>query len=484
MTTESGADGAASRGRLARLLGSARARVALTFIVGMTLAGLLVIVAVRAILLSELAERTESALIQERSEFGQFVERGVDPENGEPLSNDLARGGVVYIEQNVFPVNEALIVLGNPGITVTSADAPADLLEDVELLADIRARDDVHLREIDSPAGPATVLAVPVLRGGERSGSLIFAIFTGEERGQIDDVLRVIAQVMAVAVLVVGLLAWAIAAGILRPLRQLTDTAQRISEEHLSSRLVDPGGDDEVAVLVRTFNGMLDRLERAVSGQRQFLADAGHELRTPLTVVHGHVEQLEAGIVPEDEIEETLALVREEVARMGRLVEDLLLLARAEQPDFLQRERVDLAELTQRIFQRARAIDGPEWRVVAGTGELRADEDRLIQAALNLVDNAARHSPVGSPVTIGSSRNGAAASIWVEDSGPGVPPGERGHLLDRFARGPERRRSGTGLGLAIARTIAEAHGGRIDIDDGVDGGARFSIVVPTRGGGP
>lgn len=469
-------------GLRARLLGSARGRLAATIIIGMIIAGTLVVLAVRAVLLSQLDDRVESALVQERSEFERFVERGVDPDDGASLAGDLGRAGILFIEQNVLAENEVVLVLSDNAPPVTSAGAPVDLFADAEFVADLRDRSDAALRDIDTAAGPATVLTVPVLRGEQRTGSLVFAVFTGDERAEIDSALRVIAQVIAAAVIVVGLLAWVIAGAVLRPVRDLTETARRITDEDLSARLFDPGGEDEVAVLVRTFNGMLDRLERASAAQREFLADAGHELRTPLTVVHGHVEQLEAGIVPPAEREETLALVREEVARMGRLVDDLMLLARSEQPDFLRPESVQLAELTERIFRRAHALEGPDWSVEAADGEIRADGERLIQAALNLVANAARHTPAGAPVVIGSSLDGRECAIWVDDSGPGVPAADRETMVRRFARGPDRRRAGTGLGLAIAQTVAEAHGGRIAIGDGEGGGARVAIVIPRDGG--
>lgn len=484
LTTGTAPDSAAPAegGRLRRLLGSTRVRLAATLVLVLLLAGGLIVLAVRTILLSELTDRVRASLVQEKDEFQRFLSLGRDPRDGGRVDRDLGRAAQLYLRRTVLDSAEQIAVLV-PGSPPVYSFGRAHLIgSDPATRARWASLDAIELRSVSTPDGPAEVLAVPVRAGADRRGTFVVANFVGADRARVNHALRVISQVTAGAVLLVGLLAWSIAGRVLRPLRDMTETARRITEEDLSRRLRDPGGRDEVSTLVRTFNTMLDRLEHAMSAQRAFLQDAGHDLRTPLTIVRGHVEQLAAGLVPPEERAETLALVGDEVARMARLVDDLMLLARAERPDFLQLAPVDLGDLAIAVLRRAEALPGPAWRAQPGVGVIRADAERLTQAALNLVTNAARYSPAGAPVTIGTALADGVATLWVADSGPGVPPEDRERILGRFVRGADRRREGTGLGLAIVAAIATAHGGVLRVTEArPEGGARFQIDLPTDG---
>jgi signal transduction histidine kinase len=281
--------------------------------------------------------------------------------------------------------------------------------------------------------------------------------------------------------IIVSIVGWLTVGSVVAPIRRLTRTAQNISHSHLSER-IPVTGNDEVAELTRTFNTMLDRLEDAFADQRRFLDDVGHELRTPLTIVRGNLE-----LLPEDPVEreQTLALCLDELDRMNRYVTELILLAKAEKPDFLRVAPVDLAELTEGIRSRATTFS-PErvWQVdVAPHAVIEADPERLTQAWLNLITNAVQHTDSGGVIAIGSSVVDYEARLWVRDDGPGVPLDEQEHIFERFGRGRdtlEGGREGTGLGLAIVGAIARAHGGRVDLDSRPGEGARFTIVVPTR----
>lgn len=467
-------------------LASTRFRLAAALVLLFAVAALIMVLVVRTVLLAQLDDSVKGSLAQEYEEYEEFLRMGVDPGNdNEPVINDIRRAGELFLDRSVLDPGEALFILKDGRPPLVSGDAPYDLTADPAIVARWSALDDDSLTRQETPAGPVEVLAVPVLRGPEgaqaRTGTFVIANFTAGARGRIDDVLVVLAQVSAGALAVIGLLAWSIAGRVLRPLTEMTQTARRITQESLDGRLRETGGNDEVATLVRTFNGMMDRLEGLIGSQRAFLADAGHDLRTPLTIMRGNLEQLRAGMVPEDDVDETLELLGDEVQRMSRLVEDLMLLARTEQPDFLRTGPVDLGDLAVAILRRAEAMPGPAWRAQPGVGVVEADGERLTQAALNLVTNAARYSPPGQPVTIGTRLANGTAELWVADSGPGVALEKRATIFDRFVRGPERRRTGTGLGLAIARAIAEAHGGELIVDDAVEGGARFRLSFPDRG---
>jgi signal transduction histidine kinase len=273
-------------------------------------------------------------------------------------------------------------------------------------------------------------------------------------------------------------LAWLVAGRVLAPVRSATETARKLTETDMSQRVPVPAGNDEIADLARTFNAMLDRLESAFRTQRQFLDDAGHELRTPITIIRGHLE-LE-GDDP-DERAETRAVVLDELDRMARIVNDLLVLARAEERDFLQREAVDLDVLTTDLLVKARGLADRDWRLSAtGHGVVVVDRQRVTQAVMNLLDNAARHTQTGSVIDLGSELVDGEARLWVADQGPGIAPRDQARIFDRFARSHDARgRSGTaGLGLAIVKSIAEAHGGRVEVHSRPAAGARFTLIIP------
>ena len=327
-------------------------------------------------------------------------------------------------------------------------------------------------------AGPARYSAVPVqIRGSPARGVFVAAVLTAPQQATIDHLTRLQTETGAIALLIGSLLAWLVAGRVLRPVRATTELARRITETDLSGRI--PGhGRDEASELAATFNDMLDRIEAAMTAQRRFTADAGHELRTPLTIIQGNLDTLAAG-TPEDA--ETLSIVADEIARMNQLVDELLLLAGSERPDFLRPEPTDLAGLTHALLAKAQALDERPWRPAdTAVGVAVLDSQRITQAVMQLAANAAAHTPPGSPVEIGSAVAGGLVSFTVADHGPGVPATAREQIFGRFARLNARRTDGSGLGLAIVAAIAAAHGGTISVGDRDDGsqGAVFRLSIP------
>jgi signal transduction histidine kinase len=243
-------------------------------------------------------------------------------------------------------------------------------------------------------------------------------------------------------------------------------------------RRIPERGSDEIAQLAATFNDMLDRLERAFSMQRRFLDDAGHELRTPITIVRGHLEFLEED--PEQR-QRTVNLLLDELDRMGRIVDDLLLLGQADEPHFLELDLVNVADLTAELETKASALGKRDWRVEAtGRGIIVADRHRLTQAIVQLAQNAVQHTQEDAEIALGSAVVPGEARFWVRDSGAGIAPEERERIFERFVRGSNGRRTGgAGLGLAIVRAIATAHEGRVELESAPGSGTTFTIVVPT-----
>jgi len=463
-------------GRLRWVPGSLRARIVAWFIGVLAVATFALVFVTYEVLLIRLDQRIDAELQQEAAELRRLA-TGSDPATGEPFGPRVRRVFDVFLQRNIPSPNEALItfVAGRP-YKRSAPVVPYRLDQDAELVARWSSLAQPQRGSAATPGGRIEYLGVPLRFEGEARGVFVAAIFRDRLREDADSAVLA-AGAVGLAVLLLGsLVAWRLADRVVRPVTALTRTARSISETDFSARIPEHGR-DEVAQLAATFNDMLDRLERAFASQRRFVDDAGHELRTPLTIVRGHLELL--GDDPEEQ-RETIALVTDELERMGRIVDDLLLLAKHDQPDFLDFSAVDLGELTDELAAKASALDEREWLVEArGRGVIIADRQRLTQAVTQLAENAARYSDSAEPITIGSSLEHGEARIWVRDRGPGVPAAERAAIFERFQRGVGRRRSeGSGLGLAIVRTIAEAHHGRVELDSAFGVGSVFTIVLP------
>jgi two-component system OmpR family sensor kinase len=282
------------------------------------------------------------------------------------------------------------------------------------------------------------------------------------------------------AALVGGVL---VASRISAPLRRMARVAARVDAGDLSPRMELGGPHDEVRVLAHSFDQMLQRLEDAFARQNAFVADASHELRTPLTIARGQLEVLAMSDHPSrEEIRHVEGIVRTEIDRMARLVEDLLLLAHAGEEGFLRPEPIDLPEFLNGIADgmRPTVADrrlelGPVPPIV-----LDADPDRMAQALRNLLINAVAHVEPGGLARLSAEAHGDRVRLIVDDDGPGIPADERERIFDRFARldaSRARDGGGAGLGLSIVKVIAAAHGGAVWAERSPEGGARFVLEL-------
>jgi signal transduction histidine kinase len=288
--------------------------------------------------------------------------------------------------------------------------------------------------------------------------------------------------VLFVASLGVG---WVVAGRVLRPIGRITSVARDIQATDLSRRIELPGPDDELKQLADTFDAMLARLDAAFAAQRQFIADASHELRNPLAIIGTNVDVALAdpNADPED-LRQTIAVVKRASGRMARLVDDLLALARRQEPT-LEHEPVDLgvavAEASDDFVVPAAARNIVLDRVTAPDVVVTGDRDALKRAVANLLENAVRLAPEGSRIRLATGSEGDRAWIAVTDEGPGIAPQDQSHVFDRFWRadkGRSRADGGTGLGLAIVRQIAESHGGEVRLQSKVGVGSSFVIWLP------
>ncbi|WP_434810254.1 sensor histidine kinase [Microbacterium sp. bgisy189] len=221
----------------------------------------------------------------------------------------------------------------------------------------------------------------------------------------------------------------------------------------------------------------VDHADSSFAAQRRLLDDVRHELKTPITIVRGHLEVMDAA--DSDDVAAIRAIGIAELDRMTRLIGDIDLLAAVE-TDRFSFGTVDLAALTQRLSEMVTVIPGHSWAVEqTAEGAVRGDRDRLLQAWLALADNAAKYTPEGTTIRIGSALHASGAQLWVRDHGPGIPPAMRHRIFRRFDRGGGKRTvGGSGLGLAIVDAIAKAHGGHCAIADTPGGGATFTLEIP------
>ncbi len=337
--------------------------------------------------------------------------------------------------------------------------------------------------------GPAAITFVQNLRDVDRAVTTLRLLTLG---------------IGAVIVLLCALLGWLAIRRSFAPLVEVEETAAAIAAGDLSRRIPERPATTEVGRLTTSLNGMLAQIETAFRAReasegrtRRFAADASHELRTPLAAIRGFAELYRQGAVPPDEVPRTMRRIEDEATRMGGLVEDLLMLARLDERRPARTEPVDLAVLAGDAVHDVRGLD-PERPVRLtglgpGSGPVPAvvvgDEGGLRQVVTNLVANAVRHTPAGTPVEVAvgvEPADGAAgpcAVLEVRDHGPGLPAEEAAKVFERFYRVDSSRRRGTGggsgLGLSIVSAVTAAHGGTVDVRTTPGGGATFRVALPT-----
>ncbi|HEX9017108.1 MAG TPA: ATP-binding protein, partial [Chloroflexota bacterium] len=333
--------------------------------------------------------------------------------------------------------------------------------------------------------GRTRIYALPLFVEGGIQGYLE----TGSSLDRLDESMNRLALLLT-GTTAVGLLAallggWLIAGSALRPASDMAATARTIAlSKGFSRRLPGTGRRDELGRLADTFNEMLSSLDEAYRTQQRFVADASHELRTPLTVLQANLELLQRTPVSDSEAyEETMALLRQEVSRMSRLVADLLVLARADAGQELKWARVELDRVLIDTLKEARPVAGGLKLSITEIDqvEIDGDPDRVKQLLLILIDNAVRYTPEGGEVRLGLRRDGGEAVVTVADTGIGIASEDLPYIFERFYRADKARsraQGGTGLGLSIARWIVDRHGGAISVESTPEKGSTFRVRLP------
>jgi signal transduction histidine kinase len=257
-----------------------------------------------------------------------------------------------------------------------------------------------------------------------------------------------------------------------------TAAAQITAEGDLTARIPAVNPDEPSAHLATTLNQMLDRLEAAFIRERRFMSEASHELNTPITICRGYLEVLRPDASPQ-ELNEAIDVLIDELSRMGRIVDDVTMLVRSEDPAFLLLEDVALDRFLEEVAAKAAPLLDRPLRVAAAPARatIHMDPQRLTQALINLIQNAAVHGPADSPVDLRAHERPGTWRFEVTDHGAGVPEGEEDSVFRPFHR-LDATRPGSGLGLAIVRGIAEAHGGLAGVENHPGHGATFWVEVP------
>lgn len=375
---------------------------------------------------------------------------------------------------------------------ITTVSAP--LLDAAVYRAVIATNEERHFR-YDTPDGPVLIELAPLVQQTAASPQAVGVLELSASLKSIDvflSRLRLLLMIGALlAVIATILLTVPLVAGVLRPLRRMAGTSRAIAAGDLGQRVSVPHGDDELTDLAVAFNEMVEKLEAAFATQRRFVADASHELRSPLAALGGGVEMLLLGADRADPKARArlLRLMESEIARMSRLVDDLLTLTRfdANPLGILRRGPVNLGVLAAEVVDQTRLL-APDREVVLDAPAdtpviVQGDPDRLRQALLNLCANARAYTPPGGTITVGVRRRDGNAVLTIRDTGEGIRPEDLPRVWDRFYRAdPSRVRQtgqgGLGLGLSIVYAIAKAHGGTTVITSAPGEGTTVTLTLP------
>lgn len=427
----------------------------------------------RAHLRSELDRRLASAV----ESFREGPAKRIDgPES-------LGDEGRKWLSAQAFPQGQVAAIRMTSGEVLTSSGG-IDLRNVDESLTLLTASE-AKWWNLESTSGGVRALTSPLLIRGNQEGTLVVAATEAEVDRTLSALLSRIAWSAALGSIFAAAVGYTAVRRTMRPLTKMSAEVEDIKDSvDLSKRIDYQGPEDEVGRLALAFNEMLSRLEGAFQTKRQFLADASHELRTPLTVARGRIE-LEAERDPEGRA--NLESSIDELDRMGRIVEDLLLLARLDEGVSLSIRPVELDLIVREAILRGlrgnQTLHSPKPRVQVEPGlYVLADPDRLLQVMTNLVTNVLKHAGPQASLSIEASSNESRVSIEVVDDGSGIPPEELPLVFERFFRGkssqPAASGGGSGLGLAIVASLVKAMGGATRAESEPGEETRITVELP------
>jgi two-component system, OmpR family, sensor kinase len=479
------------RRRLRAELHTVRSRV-LFAVLGFMAAGLLVAGATtHALQLQHLNDQVSQELGQHGDALRALADAGADHAPDQPFASvhDLftafLQGGAPGGYESVATMIDGEIALVPPGQQKTDLNS-----EQVLTAVNESFRPGViTFRDIEVDGSAVRLAMISVNVGADPSqGILLVSNAIGEQREQIFDSLGHFTVISLATLLCAGVVGFLVTGRLLVPVKRLREATEAATFDDLTMRVDIPDGSDDLTLLAQNFNHMLERLEAGSTSGRRFVDDVGHELRTPLTIIRGYMELVD----PQDpaDVEQTRDVLLDEMDRMQRLVDDLLILAKTGRPDFVRPEWVEVGTFVESVMDRVKVLGPRNWHLdQTASGRIWADRQRLTQAIEQLAANAVKFGAEGDTVAIGArwAPEGHTLQLWVRDTGRGIPPEDQQRIFERFNRGVgETVVEGTGLGLPIVKAIAEAHGGRVTLDSAVGDGATFTLCLPENhpGAGP
>jgi two-component system, OmpR family, sensor kinase len=415
------------------------------------------------------------------------------------LSNDIEEGqsresAAQSTVNELFNRQQALAIFDESARLLAENTSHKDLYMQLPVLNSIPEKE-AHLFTVTEVDDDDDLHRVAVQRVTIPPANIPYIILITQRLETVDDELRALRKILFYAVpislVVAGLGGWFLARKSLAPVVAMSDQARRIGAENLDRQLPVANPRDELGKLATTFNELLARLNSSFAQQRQFMADASHELRTPISVMHTTADvTLEQKRRDEIEYRDALKIVDEQARRLGRIVEDMFILSRADAGHYqLRKSKFYLDELLEETSRAAEVLASAKDVNVRLTNSPEAlvfgDEDLLRQMILNLLDNAIKYTPTGGEVQVRLYRQQEKFMIEISDTGAGIPADAQDHIFKRFYRVDKSRSrlenqkgSGAGLGLAIARWIAEAHNGTLDLLKSDPSGSAFIAKLP------
>lgn len=334
---------------------------------------------------------------------------------------------------------------------------------------------------------PLRIITYPVKRPGTDVRSIVqVATSLAEVKDTLNKLVLILVSVVPLALIIASIGGTFLANKVLKPINEINRITREITSKNLELRVPEPATHDELGKLVETINGMIERLEKSFKQVQQFTADASHELKTPLTILKGEAELALRKERQPEEYRQYLHSSLEEINRLTRLVQDLLVLSRADTGRLtLHKEPLDLAALVDSCCEQCRFLrEGQNIRVIFKhqTGvRVLGDKYRLKQMFYNLVENAIKYSEGGGKVEVLTVHNGKYANVLIKDEGVGIDEKDIPYIFDRFYRVDKSRSrdaGGTGLGLSICKWIAEAHSGKITVESTPGIGSCFTVWLP------
>jgi len=450
--------------------------VRLTATYAVLVAATLLVVAALAIQLtrSQLARSLDEGLVAAVESFRQGPATLVRaPDQVEPRAR-------AWLQRTAFAGGQIVAVRTTSGEVLTS---PGELdLAAVQGSEQLLTATTARWWNLEGPDGSVRALSVPLRIDGTQAGTIVAAATLRGGEETLTGLLSGIGWASGLGLAFATVLGVLAVRRTMRPLRRMSTAVEGIEATgDLSRRVGHDGPADEVGRLAEAFDAMLARLDEAFSSQRRFLSDASHELRTPLQIARGQLELLDEGLRGA-EPRRSLAVAAEELERMRRIVDDLLLLARLDEGVPLRREPVEVELVVREALLRGMLLARRDHAVDVEPGLFaEADPERLLQVLTNLVTNAVRHGGDNATLGITARRTDGRVRIAVADTGPGIPDEDLPHVFDRLYRGHAARTgapAGAGLGLAIVASLTRAMGGEVAVASVPGEGTTFTVTVP------